>query len=238
MIPVNSSYYRHREPPIEIEHVVSREQPRSNDGTRLSIHIVERGETLSSIAEDYGTTVADLKRINHLRRSAIKPRMKLHIIANSSSTAHNTSESQTAPTTSVASNAKVKSPLATSVFYHRVLRYENLNKIAAFYGVSISDLKRWNHLASNRVRSGQRLRVMPPSVADQKGTPTAKPSATEGNNVLAESQDPDSKMIYRVRRGDSLWSIAKKFRVSMNKLREWNDNAGDIRPGQQIIIYN
>lgn len=238
MIPVNSSYYRHREPPTEIEHVVSREQPRSNDGTRSSIHIVERGETLSSIAEDYGTTVADLKRVNHLRRSAIKPRMRLHIIANSSNAVHDTSESQTAPTTSVASNAKLKSPLATSVFYHRVLRYENLNKIAAFYGVNISDLKRWNHLVSNRVRSGQRLRVMPPSVADQKSTPTAKPSATDGNNMLAESQDPDSKMIYRVRRGDSLWSIAKKFRVSMNKLREWNDNAGDIRPGQRIIIYN
>ena len=239
MIPVKSSYYAHTERSSEIEPVVSRPQTQRNDGTGSSIHIVKRGETLSSIAEDYGTTAAELKRINHLRRSAIKPRMRLYIAANSTNTVQDTAESQVAPATSVASNTRLKSPLATSVFYHRVLRYENLSKIADFFGVSISDLKKWNHLTSSRLRPGQRLRVMPQSVADQKGSPAVKPSATEGNNMLADSQYPDSKMIYRVRRGDSLWSIAKKFKVSMNKLREWNDNAdGGIRPGQRIVIYN
>ncbi len=253
MIPVKSSYYAHREralptarPSSQAKSIASRSQTQNNDDeSSYTIHIVRKGETLSSIAQDYSTSVSELKRINHLQRGNITPRMRLYIAAysgnNDSDAEENQQEAETSlseqqhPLVQAASTqgsqlAKTKAALysSNSATYHKVLRNDNLTKIAAQYGVSVSDLKRWNHLTSSRVKRGQRLRIVPPSVLAQKDT-----------NMFAETQDPDSKMTYKVRRGDSLWSIAKKFGVSMNKLRKWNDNPeGDIRPGQRLVIYN
>lgn len=43
---------------------------------------------------------------------------------------------------------------------------------------------------------------------------------------------------YRVRRGDSIWKISKKFRVSMHKIKKWNNLRTDlIRPRQKLKIY-
>ena len=250
IIPVNSSYYTHRHI-AKVESAGSTGPGVSAQKTNqnmASIHVVKRGETLSSIADDYGTTIAELKRINNLRRSSIRPRMRLHVPANTTEIASNSTGGQTAPAGSlkntqpaeinaqqkvaptVAENASVNSSSsATSVFYHRVQRGENLSQIAAIHGTTVLDLKKWNHLTSGRIRTGQRLRVIPPTAVSQ----------AQSANTADEYPDPDVKMIYRVRHGDTLWSIAKKFGVPMDKLRKWNYIAAhDIRPGQKIVIYN
>lgn len=213
IIPVRSSYYA-REGKSAGDRIASaREIPGERNAT---IHVVGRGETLSGIAQAYGTTVAAIKRLNHLRSSFIRPKMRLLV---------------TAP---VRSRSAVKSrqvvaaaqqPSQSSSSFHRVRRGENLTTIASSYGVTVADLKDWNNLAGSRIKAGQRLRVAGPSATDPKG-----------GNMIAESSD--SKTIYRVRRGDSLWSIARKFGVSLDKLKEWNDTDPDIRPGQRLVIYN
>ncbi len=214
IIPVKSSYYAHETRPVD-RRFASRGQNQAMDPPDSSIHIVERGETLGSIAEEHGTTVAALERINHLRSSKINPKMRLIV-------------SEAAATGPVAStNAQKRNiPKGSSFVYHKVKKDETLGRIASHYGVDISDLKKWNNISSSRIRRGQRLLVTPPYLGNVRD-----------DSLIAESQD--SKMIYRVRRGDSLWSIARKFGVTINKLKEWNDSADrDIRPGQQIVIYN
>ncbi len=213
IIPVRSSYYA-REDGAPGERIAARQRFQGNRDA--AIHIVRRGETLGGIAEAYGTTVATLKRINHLRSSLIKPRMRLLVTAQAKAASER-------KRTTVA--AKPKTSASPSYAYHKVRSGESLTTIASKYGVTVADLRDWNSLAGSRIRIGARLRVAPP--------PAGNP---EGGNMIAESQD--SRMIYKVRRGDSLWSIARKFGVSLDKLKEWNDTDPDIRPGQRIVIYN
>ncbi len=219
MIPVESSYYALSNSKKRST-IASKKARYDTDNSDSSIHVVEDGETLTSIAQDNNTTVAVLKRINHLTSSRIKPNMKLYVTV--------AVDVKKQPT--VSSQRKKSAPTQQpSVAYHKVRRNENLTKIASLYGVSVSDLRNWNNLSSSRVRSGQRLKIAKPSTA---GNITS-------NNMIAESVSQDSKMIYRVRRGDSLWSIAKRFGITIDQLREWNDSADrDIRPGQRIVIYN
>jgi membrane-bound lytic murein transglycosylase D len=47
-----------------------------------------------------------------------------------------------------------------------------------------------------------------------------------------------SSFAYRVRRGDNLWTIGKRFGVSPAKIAQWNDvRKGLIRPGQTLVMY-
>lgn len=210
IIPVNSSYYA-REGRPGLERIAAR---RNGSG----IHIVRRGETLSGIAVAYGTTVSYLKKINHLTSSLIRPRMRLLV-----ATAPLDPPSRKSLR---AYNARYAARTGSGADYHTIRRGETLIGIASRFGVTVADLKDWNNLAGNRIRAGARLRVVSPYTSGNKGS----------SNMIAESSD--SKTIYRVRRGDSLWSIARKFGVSLNKLREWNDADADIRPGQRLVIYN
>ncbi len=217
IIPVRSSYYSSEASSRE-NNIASRRRTVGRDGDR--IHIVRRGETLSGIADAYGTTVSALKRLNHLRSSMIKPRMRLITSAAPIKTTESRREK-----TLVAEKKTRLVPTTDHSAYHKVRRGENLTTIASRYGVTVAEIKDWNNLGGSRIRPGQRLIVE----ATSHG-------ASKDERMLAESSE--SKMVYKVRRGDSLWSIAKKFGVSIHKLKEWNDNGPDIRPGQRIVIYN
>lgn len=224
MIPVKSSYYARNKSQgggtiasNRVHTNVDESDSSPNTGSS-AIHIVEEGETLSSIAQDYNTTVAALKRINKLNNSLIKPNMKIYVSAVIGKNQH--------PVTPRIRTVATTQP--TSVVYHKVRRRENLSQIAAANAVSVSDLKRWNNLKSSRIRPGQRLKIARRASKDKVQT-----------DIFAESAPQESKLIYRVRRGDSLWSIAKKFGTTIDKLREWNVTADrDIHPGQRIVIYN
>ena len=97
--------------------------------------------------------------------------------------------------------------------WYRVRRGDSLSVIAHRFGVSVRALKRLNNLSGNLIRVGKRLRV--------------------------SEERPGRKDVrwYRVRRGDSLWSIAKRFRVSVRKLKTLNDlRSSLIRAGRMLMI--
>lgn len=101
---------------------------------------------------------------------------------------------------------------ATPSTVYRVRRGDTLSEIAGRYGVRISDLRRWNDLRTNTIRVGQRLTI-------------------HGGNLPTVTT-------YRVRRGDSLYVIAKKHGVSIRDLKRWNSlDSSTIRPGQTLKIH-
>ena len=246
MIPVKSSYYA-RNPAYGIPTSRSTSRVKSQNYSALasrrvkagndeSIHVVEEGETLTSIAYDYNTTVTTLKRINHMRSSLIKPNMKLHV---SESIAKNQ------PPKSLKTGTAAPTTGRTSVLYHKVRRGENLSNIASSYRIKVSDLRNWNNLSSSRLRVGQRLKIMRRSTKNADSSNMFAESANGSLRGKSQESSPGAddpvaqKMIYRVRRGDSLWSIARRFGITIGKLREWNEIADrGIRPGQRIVIYN
>jgi len=108
----------------------------------------------------------------------------------------------------------LKKPLPTYVEQPDRIRYrvrsgDYLGKIAARYGVGVSQIKKWNGLKSNNLRIGQRLTIYPRiPIASANEISTAK--TTTKNNVK----------IYTVKNGDSLWSISQKFPgVTVEKIK-------------------
>ncbi|RKE98816.1 LysM peptidoglycan-binding domain-containing protein [Ichthyenterobacterium magnum] len=115
---------------------------------------------------------------------------------------------------------------------YRVKSGDYLGKIARKYGVRVSKIKQWNGLRSNNLRIGQRLTIYP-----------RKPSSL-GNSVAKKTpkKDVDSanKSTYRVKKGDSLWSISQKFPgVSVQNIKDWNDiSSSKLKIGMTLIVSN
>ena len=175
--------------------------------TSWRLHPVEDGESLNEIARHYRVTLAAIEQVNHLEPDASLPAGFLLTIP-------------AAP------------PVARLVHY-RVQRGDTLEGIAERYEVTTSDLRRWNHLRSSQAHRGMVLRIY------AGGEPSAPPksrSAQAGDSAaiktVSENADP---VQHRVRAGETLYSIAHAFRVSVGSLRQSNPflaerplQAGDV----------
>lgn len=97
---------------------------------------------------------------------------------------------------------------------YTVKRNDSLWNIANSYGVSVNDIVDYNNLGTTVLQIGQQLLI--PNL----------------NNSFI-----DSGVIYVVKNGDSLWSIGKKYNVSVNDLKSANNlNSNMLSIGQQLII--
>jgi membrane-bound lytic murein transglycosylase D len=115
---------------------------------------------------------------------------------------------------------------------YRVRSGDYLGKIAERYGVSVSQIKRWNGLRSNMLRVGQRLTIYPRK-------PVTTDPASSANTSVAKASD-DAPRFHLVEKGDSLWTISKKYQgVSIDNLREWNGIRGNnLKPGTKLKLCN
>jgi len=104
-----------------------------------------------------------------------------------------------------------------------------LGKIANKFRVRISAIKRWNGLETDHLKVGDRLTIYTRNAEYQPDAITALPSENKGK-----------RQIYTVEKGDSLWSISKKFPgISVKKLQDWNGISGkNLKPGMRIIVSN
>lgn len=119
-----------------------------------------------------------------------------------------------------ASSSRSTSSSSERVVY-KVRRGDTLGKIASRYGVTVSQLRNWNNLRSTVIRPGQRLNIY------------------GGSSGSSSSSEPrETRVVYKVRRGDNLTAIAKKYGVTVADLRKWNNISGSrINAGQNLTIY-
>jgi len=110
---------------------------------------------------------------------------------------------------------------------YRVRSGDYLGKIARKYGVRVSQIKRWNGLRSNNLQIGQRLTIYP---RNPSTIPPPKPKKIQVN--------AKGKSTYKVKTGDSLWSIAQKFSgISVQNIKDWNDISGNnLKVGTVLIL--
>lgn len=126
---------------------------------------------------------------------------------------------------------------------YRVRSGDYLGKIAKRYGVRVSEIKKWNRLRNNRLKIGQRLTIYPKRlrVTKQELEKTKKDIAKKSNKKSKEKSTPKGEYtIYIVQKGDSLWTIAKKFpKVSTEDIKKWNNiwSPNAIKPGTKLKIY-
>lgn len=115
---------------------------------------------------------------------------------------------------------------------HYVRRGESLWLIARKYGVSVTSLTRANNLRNrNRLSVGQKLTI-----------PTLGSTTTYATQNRSRQSLPTSsynKLVYVVKRGDTLGHIAERYRTRASSIRRWNGlSYGEyIYPGQRLTIY-
>jgi membrane-bound lytic murein transglycosylase D len=187
-----------------------------------------RGEALQKVADRFGISSSELKEVNGIPSSKkiAGGGMILVPVAMSSQQPAHIDDSAT-PEAAVAS-PYVAPPSVT----HIVKRGENLSKIARRYGVSNKALQAWNGLRKGRVVVGQHLTIRTRSAVR---VAQAAPKARKVNT--AKSAEART-ITYRVQRGDTLYSIARRFDVDMVALKRWNnitDKRG-LQSGARVTI--
>ena len=218
-------------------------------------HRVRSRETISQVARKYGVTTSQIKKWNGLRSNKLRKNQVLKIYVTqrvkvpvenndrnkpTTPTTPATPEPDTSATTAQPDNSSTEVDESTTdetevvepklektvaVKYHKVRRGETLGSIARRYGISVSQLKRWNGLRSNTAKVGKTLKVSNPAKQSKSTTTTTTTTSNE------------KQKYYTVKRGDSLSSIAERFGVTVAQLREWNGiEADDINAGVRIAV--
>jgi membrane-bound lytic murein transglycosylase D len=113
---------------------------------------------------------------------------------------------------------------------YRVKRGDNLATIAKANKVDVKDLQRWNKMTGKNLKAGQTLVMQD----------TAKRSSGRVNTVVAANSKADQQKPqtqYKVKQGDSLYMVAKRFNVEMQHLKRWNPRVGQaLKPGQMLTV--
>lgn len=229
--------------------------------TKKVYHKVRKGESIGSIARKYGCTTGEIKKWNRLRKAAVYQGQKLAIYVKtkrpipdnnnqtpvSNPQTDNNVQIADADTTdnTPAEVPAVKKPVtpsksASTPQYHTVKKGEYLAKIAQKYNVSLSDLREWNNLNNNVVFVGQKIRVNSPDHASKVTPADSAVAHNKPADKPAAKPSPKVKQVYyTVQSGDTLWSIAQKYKgVTVSQIRQWNNLSSKqtLKVGQKIKV--
>ncbi len=218
--------------------------------TAWRLYTIARGDTMTRISRKTGVPVAELRRINQISEplSAGKT-LRIPRSARSAAsggmalvaTTKKISSAKASPQTSRAVNKKKESKEVSGTrrgtkTTHAVVRGDTLYSIARAYDVDMSALKAANGLKDNKIKLGQQIRI-PQSVTSPSGSSGTLASVKK--NPAQKNTKRDSRIVrYEVRKGDSLWGIARKFNVSPTELLALNKMSRDVRlrPGDTVRV--
>jgi membrane-bound lytic murein transglycosylase D len=191
----------------------------ANERLRWKRHRIRPGETLSGIAAAHHTTIAAIRNANGISGNTIRAGDFLTVpIASKPLATYSKSAAARRESTQNRERAGTR-------VEHHVRSGESFWSIGRRYGVTTRQVAAWNAMAPRDTLSvGQKLVVW-----TQGAAPSGGPMRNETTR----------KLNYTVRRGDSLYLIASRFRVTVSELVRWNniDKNNILRPGQKLTMY-
>lgn len=123
----------------------------------------------------------------------------------------------------VSSPSEAKSVKEVDSLVYVVKKGDNIGNIAKANGVTIEDIKTWNNLKDNNIKVGEKLTIQ----KEEAVVETTKRKADKYSEFKT----------YIVQKGDSLYSISQKHRMSVADLKKMNDlQAEDLQPGMKLKI--
>ncbi|MBV6500329.1 MAG: hypothetical protein CJBNEKGG_02806 [Prosthecobacter sp.] len=173
-------------------------------------HTVRPGDTLFSIASRHGTSVGELRALNHLRDDDLNIGMTLLLPDAGGS----------------------PGKLNSAATVHEVSSQENMASVARAYGVTEDAIARANPSAyASDLRAGERLVIPNP-----RRLPSASSSSSQGGASTTSATVTSGSHI--VKKGEMLGRIASSHGVSLSKLMAANGikNPNKIVIGQRLII--
>lgn len=211
------------------------------EGLITNTYVVQKGDTLYSIANKLGTTVSELKKENNLTSNTLQIGEVLRI-----------------PTKEIYEEEE-------NIYI--VKKGDSLYSIANKYNTTVEELKRINNLTSNILSIGQVLKL-PSDKANnvEKEENTISYTVQKGDslysiarkydttidrikdlnnlttNLLSIGQvlliptDTNLETTYTVQKGDSLYSIAKKYNTTVDRLKQLNNLTSNLLSIGQILI--
>jgi membrane-bound lytic murein transglycosylase D len=180
-------------------------------------YVVQKGDNLGNIAKKNNVTVEEIKEWNNLSNNSIQLGMSLQVAKNE----ENTKEEL------------VVAPKMENVEYI-VKKGDNLGSIAKKYGSSVDDLKQWNNLTDNNISLGKSLIVAKTEMAIE--SKAVAETFKKKDNLASASKK--NALDYYVQKGDSLYSISKKYPgVTIADIKKWNNISGEeLKPGMKLKI--
>lgn len=175
-----------------------------------STYTVKSGDSLYAIAVKHGVSVQNIKDWNGLTSNYIYSGDVLNV----------SKEGTPAPKPTPIENDNNNSTGNTSTTnVHIVKAGESVNLIAQKYGVTAAQIKSWNKLSSNLIHPGDRLVVS--ASAKNNGNSNSGNSNNDSENTN-NSGNTESAKTYTVKSGDYLYSIASRFGVTVQNLKDWS----------------
>ncbi|HET8729988.1 MAG TPA: LysM peptidoglycan-binding domain-containing protein [Moraxellaceae bacterium] len=179
---------------------------------------VKKGDTLFRVAKRFGLSPASLREMNHLKSDRLPVGHSLTITRGNASAEY------------LALREEMKldrSPFAPRTVLrgkiYKVRRGDTLASVARRHHTSAKVLAKLNHLPLRaKLHAGQVLTLK-----------QVKMSA----RLAAAGKKGSRKITYKVRRGDTLSSIGRRYNVSVTQIKTWNGKRHDINPGQGIVLY-
>lgn len=230
-------------------------------------HSVERGDSLGKISRMYGIAEADLRRWNNVGNQrvlvgqtmrltdpaaaptvSVEPTMDDTTVAavpngdQPSDLAVSSMSERVTPTVVLPRVAATPHVKKSAPIEHRVTRGDTLSGIARKYGVALVDLRRWNKHNGGALRAGQTLRLT--NGASAVAVKTAPINDRVATNAIASvkkgagAKAKGKSVVHNVKAGDTLWVLAKRYKVTPNQIQSWNKMTGkqNLKPGQKLTI--
>lgn len=203
-------------------------------------HTVSKGETISEIAKEYEVKSSEIYELNPDARNGIKFKTVLLIPSKA--------KKSVGPTSKITSNSPEIS--------HEVLAKETLYGIAKQYNIAIADLYKINsHLEKEGLKKGQIIKIpqtaldnltintKPEKTIEIQKTATPQKEATNKDVVVLSITErkievPTEGIIHEVLPKETLYAIAKQYKISLANLQKANATLGSqpLKAGQKINI--
>jgi LysM repeat protein len=184
-----------------------------NPQERKITHTVRAGETLSHIAQRYGVSVADILRWNNKNSDIVFVGENLILYVNNPNTVIERPAEPIPKERLEGQN--------TVLVNYEVVSGDNLSVIARRFSVSVDDLMRWNNKQNDIVFVGERLKIF-----------------TDPNVASSANNASQNTVIYEVKRGDNLSTIAQRYGVPVADIIRWNNKRNDtIYIGERLTLH-
>ena len=190
-------------------------------------HTVVEGESFYSIAKKYKVTESDIYELNPKAKGTLLQLKTVLLIPNKNSKTENKKKKN------ASKNIEV-----TEI--HVVEAGESLYKIAKKYGISLEKIKELNpDIKPEAIQIGDKIRIIASKneVVDIASKKAEKPQEKPIEVISVDCEDELGNKIHTVQRGETLYKIAKKYKIKLNDLKELNEEVVENLPeGYQLII--